>query len=456
MSEPQRPGRTRLIVLVALLAVLAVSAALLEVRYGWISAPFKGPPNVVIVVSDTLRRDHLGLYGYSRDTSATLDALAEDALVFERAYTQSPSTKPSIASIMTSRYPTQHRAIYNADKLSDAHVTIAEIMRAAGFITAGFVENPTLDPVFGLSQGFDTWTLDARRHSGEDTLARDFDAKIEAWIEAHQDTPFLLYVHYIDPHSPYNAPEGYRGRFNTSGGDAPHEQLNVGTRIKEDPQVLIDRYDEEIPYMADRLSALVGYLKKHTDWDNTVFLFTTDHGEGFGEHHGYFHHSYGVYGELTNAPMVVRAPGRLSPGRSQVPVQHVDVLPTVLDLAGVEVKDHRAEGESVARVVERGGPPRFIMTEHLRLEWGIAQRGGILDRWKLVHHIEADTFALYDIAADPGETKDLAREQPERVKALKAALSDRLRGLKDIVDPTRAEDVDEEMQEALRNLGYIE
>jgi arylsulfatase A-like enzyme len=437
-------------------------------------------PNVLLVVSDTLRRNNLGLYGYHRDTSAALDAFAADALVFDHAYAQSPSTKPAIASLFTSRFPTQHGAIGNRDSISPAFVTLAEALRENGYATGAFVENPIIGEQFRYDQGFDMWLLDSRRHLPEDpdAVMDELDNEIHAWLRSKWHEPFFLYVHYIDPHSPYRAPPGFRGYY-ADAASSTSTHWRVGTRAPAEIQEVIDQYDEEIRYTDQRFGVLIDEIRDEGLLEETIVVFLSDHGEGFGER-GLGHHSYGVYSELIDVPLLIRYPKALTPGRSSVPVQHVDVFPTILDLARIDSEPYALHGQSILTALQSGSPSegREILSEHLR---AMTQRALVKGRWKLVHTQDWGIYELFDIREDPGERHNLlrpwgfvatqwSRRRPDdwltrqivrassRVRTadqLMQAMQERLEQLGEEVAAEQVE-LDPETTKALRSLGYIE
>jgi len=420
-------------------------------------------PNILVVVSDTLRADHLPIYGYHRDTAPNLSALAESAMVFERAYAQAPSTKPAIASLFTSKYPSQHGAIDNEHALDDSLTTLAETLAAAGYRTGAFVENRTIGREFRYDRGFEHWVMDPRRHAKRykylirDMSLRDLDIQIDYWAEDNCKAECFLYVHYIDPHSPYEAPQGYLGYY----GDADERveaRLAVGDVADEDIATLIDRYDEEIRYVDQRFANLVDTFEKLGLLDDTVVIFLSDHGEGFGEH-GYTHHSTSVYSDLIHIPLIIRYPKRFPAGRSQLPVQHIDLFPTIAELVGADMAQAAVEGRSLLGALapaRRDADETTIIAEHLRKGWGTPGRAIIRDGYKLVHHLDTDRYELFDVARDAGDANDLlATESTDAVASLKAELERHVKRTRASEEAVTVEISDHTMN-ALRELGYVD
>ncbi len=417
-------------------------------------------PNLLIVLSDTLRRDHLGHYGYRRDTSPQLDRLARESRVFLNAFAQAPSTKPSVASLFTSRYPSQHGTLYNRSSLSRRHFTLAEILRQRGYRTAGFYENPVVSEVFGFAQGFASWTADDRRYRATSQAMEPFDEAIDAWIERDARTPFFLYVHYIDPHSPYRAPAGFDRFFDpdydgdVDGDLSPWADV---TRFREDPRALehlASLYDDEIRYVDSRFGRLIGTLRRLGRLDDTVVVFLSDHGEAFMEH-GHLFHSQSVYAELIDIPLLVRYPGALPPGEDRRPVSHVDLLPTLLGLLDVDNGPAVPAGRDLLREVAAEQARDLVLVEHLRGHgWGRRQRALIRGPWKLVHSLDEDRFELFHRPSDPGDHRDLARDRADVARELIAELLRREATL-EADHAAGTVDLDARTREKLRSLGYV-
>lgn len=415
--------------------------------------PGPEPPNIVLVVSDALRKDHLGVYGYSRPTSPRLDAFAAEAAVFDNAFAQSPFTKSSVATMFTSLYPHQHGVLDHPQVLSDELLTLAELLDSAGYQTAGFVENLALTRGFGFEQGFQEWHLDLTRtslkaFSGEDAPAVELDRKVHRWLEQPRKSPFFLYLHYMDPHTPYAAPSPYRS---FHGGERPPHprELHRTSKSAESLQALKDCYDEEISYVDDRFGAVMDKLSEAELLENTVVVFTSDHGEGFGEH-GYLFHSYGVQGELINMPLLIRYPRRFQPGRYSDAASQLDLLPTLVELAGAEPPLTRGRS-----LLQPGSS--VVLSEQLRKHSAFPRQQSLVkDGWKLVHTFKDDRYELFRVEGDPLDTKPLQAQEVELVGELKSRLREELeaspRGTHQVVSRT----LSKQEIERLRSLGYIE
>ena len=410
-------------------------------------------PNVVIVLSDTLRRDHLSVYGYDRPTSPNIDAFAASATRYTNAFAQSPSTKPSVTSLFTSLYPTQHQVIRNKQALPDTQVTLAEILKTNGFTTAAFVENSVIGAQFGFDQGFDDWTFDNTRHFESEDTMEAFDDAILAWLSSRDTTPFFLYVHYIDPHTPYMPPKQWKRRFHR-GTYTDSTTFGVGDHTSPRVERNIARYDEEIAYVDDRIGRVLAHLDALEFRENTLVVFLSDHGEAFMEH-GKVHHSHSVYGELINIPLIIRYPGVEAPARVGDFAAHVDILPTILDVVGLDRMGMPLAGRSLVREGSReplAGLDTQVVSEHLR---GSGQRALMAGDRKLIHNIDTDRLRLYDLEADPLDAHPLkSRDDQKRSQNLQRELQRRVEEMGRPMDPNEIE-LDEETLDALKTLGYI-
>lgn len=315
-----------------------------------VATPAPGP-SVVLITVDTLRADHLGAYGLPLAASPRIDALAAQGVLFERAIAGSSATAPSHAAILTSRYSREHSIGFrNGDtRLADVP-TLAALFRDAGYATAAFVSNVVLRRGRGFETGFDVFDDDTpareqNRSVRERTAAETAKAAL-AWLAARREQPFLLWVHYQDPHGPYAPPPEFRGRFQLAGrparpplpvladdsgiGGIPAYQVLGDLRS---PGAYQDRYIDEISYADGSIGELVAAADRAAGARGAVVLLTADHGESFGEEDQYFVHRL-TTPDIAHVPLILRAPG-LAPRRVRDLVHHVDVLPTLLELCGI-------------------------------------------------------------------------------------------------------------------------
>ncbi len=457
--------------------------------------PARQAPNVLFILIDTWRADHAGFLGYQRPVSPTLDALAAEGVVFERAMAQSSWTKPSVATLLTGLLPSRHHAVsqaipetpVRAFRLNPRLTTFVELLHGKGWQTAMWSDNPNITPPVGFAQGAESFRDYFHEpchaeHCGE---LPEILGDVERWFTDQRDEtrPFCLYVHVMDAHYPFEPPEAYRGRFDAAPSDLQltgpivHDYM-TGKRSEANLTParltsLIARYDEELLAIDHELGAFLQRVRReHPD---TVIVLSGDHGEEFFEH-GNLGHSHALWQELVHVPLVVWAPG-LAPARVDTQVRLMDVCPTILELVGLAGALPDLQGESLAPVMagretaDRPAPMEVGGDQKPCWQW----RGLSDGRHKLLRR-EADLptlhpipelasedagarpiWHLYDLARDPGERANLAADERERAEALFATLQARgwyvapeaLLGLK-----AGALELDPGLSEQLTALGY--
>jgi arylsulfatase A-like enzyme len=440
--RPHRPGRRIAPALAALLALL-----LPAILAGCPTAPpGGGRPDIVFIIVDTLRADHLGCYGYDRPTSPRIDALARRGVQFDAAWAAAPWTLPSVMSMMTSLYPSSHRVENDGLRLADDIPTLAMAMRGAGYATAGFVSHVYVSALFGFDRGFehfDDFGLSRPGYRLEAGMEPDADRVTDAalqWLSRAGDRPVFLLVHYFDPHWPYNPPEPMRSLFPSSYAgplDAGYDSIS---RF-QDPLVpipadylefLVDRYDGEIRFVDAQIGRLIEGMAAARRGAPRWVLITGDHGEEFKDHDS-MGHGRQLYQEVVHVPLVLagtKADGSAATGAGAhvaVPVSGIDLAPTVLDLAGAAAPEGM-QGRTLAPFLGREAagtaqaPPadRPLLSETLRLNaYRRAVRVGPL---KLIDFMDQNRAEVYDLDADPGEHTDLADRRPDDRRRLMQAL----------------------------------
>jgi arylsulfatase A-like enzyme len=411
------------------------------------------PPNVVLIVIDTLRRDHLGAYGHERPASPQLDRFAADAVRYDAAQSQAPWTLPSVAAILTGRDPAALGIARDTDVLDPGLVLLSEVLRDHGYATGAIVSHHFVSADWGFDQGFDRF--DDSQAQGH--LAVTSPAVTEAalaFLEAHRDRPFFLFLHYFDPHFAYLEHDGFRFE-----RDAPYagwiESRTPRKRMMEQLATLTDAdaremrrlYASEIAFTDHHIGRVLARLRELELYDRTLILVTADHGEEFLDH-GHLGHGSTLYEDVIAVPLLVRYPGR-GAGVVERPVALIDVFPTVLALIGVKPG---AEVEGVSLLEEPAGG---------RLVFGsTAQRGGVHavrdDRFKLIHRRRGGP-ELYDLTLDPEERRNLLAPgavAPASAERLQRALEAHTAGLARA--PRRApRDLDAEERRQLEELGYL-
>jgi arylsulfatase A-like enzyme len=355
-------------------------------------------PNVILITVDTLRADHLGAYGYPRNTSPNLDRLAEEGAMFRWAFAQGPQTKASMPSIFVGKYYSEVRRSPDLwAKVFDDETLLAERVLDAGYRTAGIPAHRFFIPNYGLNQGFEEWDLTIVRRYGLRTphvsTSHEVSDRAIEWLGKQPDdgAPFFLWLHYFDPHHFYQ----------------PHDDLvDFGD---ED----IDRYDEEIRYTDLHLGRFLDALAESPHGDNTYIMVHGDHAEGFGEH-GYRYHGQHLYNDQVRVPLLLWGPGIPSTVVEQ-PVAMLDIYPSVLELVGAPVPYEELQGRSVLPLV--AGDPDFergpIFIEMVQDAKHSSRRAIVDWPWKFQWGITFDEYTLYNLADDPNEQTDLVKQEPD-------------------------------------------
>ncbi|MEO1083367.1 MAG: sulfatase-like hydrolase/transferase [Acidobacteriota bacterium] len=416
------------------------------------------PLNVLLVTFDTTRADHIGAYGHAGARTPVLDDLAAQGVLFESAYAPVPITLPSHSSLMTGKVPFAHGVRDNGlFVLGDEQLTLAEILRDRGYRTAAAIASFPLTAQFGINQGFELFddhvTADMEDLYGQRSAPKSgifFDERsagrvndaVLPWLEEHADEPFFLWAHYFDPHHPHTPPP-------------PYDQLFAH-----------ELYDGEIAYADESLGVVLQKLRDLGVLDHTLVVFTSDHGEGRGEH-GESTHSLLNYNSTLHVPLIISNPrlsSELGGRRVQQAVSTVDVLPTILELIGLELPaelDGQLQGQSLGRYFQDqpddgdGRSRRQLYAEtlspRLSRQWG-ELRTLYYGDYKFIHGPRPE---LYDLAADPRELEDLINDRPEIARDLER----RLEGF--IADHAVAEidasvALDDESLRRLQSLGYLQ
>jgi arylsulfatase A-like enzyme len=444
------------------------------------SAP-AGTPNVILIVVDTLRADHLSSYGYTARRTPRIDTLAADGIRYGDTFAQASWTRPSFATIFTGLYPSSHGAIHKADSLPDRVETVAEVLSAAGYTTAGIADNANISPAFNFGQGFAEYRYLApdlffyasepaaqlTLYSGlrlvrERFLARRMDVhnyyqpaevvthEALAWLDGPtaQRRPFLLFLHYMDPHDPYFVHpfngEGYARVVN------PNPPAEVADKYRS-------LYDGEIAYLDEQLGVLFDDLKRRGLYDQSLIVLTGDHGEEFHEHGGWWHGTT-LYDEQTHVPLIIKPPQGGARGRVVDELTtSLDIAPTIITAAHASVP---AAMQGHALPLDDGTVPgRERVFAETDLEGNVLQSVRT-KTWKLVNANPGNPRGLrpeelYDLARDPGEHDDLVSKDPAQLETLRAALGRSQLEARAHAGAGQQTEVDGVTQDRLRALGYV-
>jgi len=451
--------------------------------------------SVLFCLIDTCRADRLGFLRGDRDTTPFLTRLAERSVVFENCTSQAPWTQPSMAAILSSRHPGSTGVFRLFQRLDSDFITFPEVLQEAGYETLGFSSNPIMGVISNYTQGFDAFVESIMVNRADPIRfasgsAKKLNDKIFPWLDRTAHWPMLLYVHSVDPHEEYEPAPDFLARFaDPEGMDRYRKdwQALLGTRpgvpgnhltpanfekagIPPGPFIAHgkDLYDADLLANDHELERLFAKLEEDGWGEDLVFVLTSDHGEEFFEHGG-TSHGYSLYQELLHVPLLIHAPGLLPGGkRIRERVRSIDIYPTLLDLLGIEIPEG-LEGRSLLPLVQDHSTweqqPIFSeITEDERARLAGSGSGTavsvIKGRWKLIRSFLAptsrqrETYELFDLEADPGETVNLAVTHPDLVRELEAEiLAYREKRLGKAADD--AGEIDEETLEQLRKLGYI-
>lgn len=417
-------------IIAAFVIFLAMVAVLTSCRWA------RRAPNILLITLDTTRADRLGCYGSSHGLTPSLDQLAAEGCLFERAYTVCPITLPAHASLLTGRHPFEHGVRVNGEnRLPETETTLAEILRDHGYETAAFIGAFVLDSMFGLDQGFQTYDddIEAPIVARQNRLLRERPAdevasRAIAWLRARRSQPWFCWVHFFDPHYPYNPwPSAFGERFRTSP------------------------YHAEIAYMDLHIGRLLNELQRAGQDRHTLVIAVADHGESLGEH-GEMQHGLTLYESAVRVPLIIRWPRRIPRGmRISEPVSLVDILPTVMDWLGLPQPG--VSGHSLTPLLsgKPHGAASCYMETHMPFnDYGWAPLAGMVEKtWKYIH---APRPELYNLSADPSEKQNLAGRHADEAARLAAELE----GL--LAQATSSESVGVHLsaseRQSLLSLGY--
>ena len=469
-------------------------------------------PNIILISIDTLRVDHVSSYGYHRDTTPNLDRLAEEGVRFTNAYSTAAWTPPAHASMLTGLYPSMHQAV-DYKSLSPRIPTIAEVLRKNGYQTVGFVNNPAVGAFVGLERGheafYEIWkgvtSKNPMLRGGHylyrkfisaigkmDQGARKTNRLIKNWFKTLRDAdkPFYMFVHHIEPHNPLNPPRPFRNYFHSQiKGDVDQQKVE---KMADNPlafftdslkisdaenQMLIDLYDGEIAYVDYIVGDFLNDLRDQKLLDNTLVIVTADHGEHFGEHNLYSHVS-SLYEPIVHIPFIVRYPAAFQPDVTDVPVQYVDIFPTILEMLNIQPpfkaklpgKSFLQKGSKYAIEMDRpliaeweGRIPEYIK-DRLKASSSYAEQVARFTQKFRMIKVEQMKYILwedgmeelYELSKDTEEKINLAKDMPNLCKAMKIQLDTIL---SKNANRTSTEEIapktDNLVTQRLKDLGYI-
>ncbi len=450
-------------------------------------------PNVLLIILDAVRPDHLSCYGYGRKTSPNIDDLAKDGVLFEHAISPSGWTPPAHASLFTGLFPSQHGLQHGSLHLNQRFPTVAEILRSSGYKTIGISNNPWVSHATGLDRGFEIFHEVYYRKGSLFETFRFAIQKLLAIIgntdddgahrtnhlaltylsqQGREGRPFFIFINYLESHLPYNVPRPYATLFGkpARGGINQDWRQYVSGRVvmgADDFENLKSLYDGAIAYLDAKIEELLSCLRQREMLDETVVIITSDHGDNFGDH-GLMGHELGLYDSLLRIPLIIRYPPLFPAGRRVTQqVQLLDIFTTIL-----EILDHEGvetQGRSLLPERLKANPRRFAVAEQSRPSLEVFTKRfpefdpSPYDRELRAIRAEDHKYIwasdgrdeLYDIRADPGEKENLISMQPEKAQELRQMLEEWLRGFTSYQAEEGAMEMDEITRERLRGLGYI-
>ena len=419
-------------------------------------------PSVVVITVDALRADHLGSYGYARSTSPNIDRLMSEGLRFERAWTPEPLTGPAMCSMVTGLEPHVHGATRNGLRMQPGLSSLPKTLAENGWKTAAFVGTWTLkNNLTLLGEHFETYgeRLERRRWFGilnSEATCEDVTDDALEWLREERkegpEKPFFLWVHYIEPHAPYRFHEEYADRLG----------------VNDDKLEKKDRYDTEIAAVDESIARLLAGVRQAVDEKDLLVVFTADHGESLGEHNYWGHGRY-LYEPSLRIPLGIIWKGVIPEGSVSSQATLLDLMPTILDLVGVDVpvdlpgaswaKTIHGAGELAERVgcyqAHRGAVHGGTHDEDRKRSKGLLWVGVIDGDLKEIVKVGRQVIQIYDLATDPGELDTLAPVDAKSSDELTACLARVAEGLGSL-DQLATQKLDHETVEKLRALGYLE
>lgn len=390
--------------------------------------------NILLITVDTLRADRVGIYGYPKAETPHMDKLGKKGMVFKKTITSVPLTLPSHSSIFTGTYPLYHRVRNNGNySLSQDIVTLAEILKEKGYETSAFVGSFVLDSRFGLDQGFDHYSDQVKETKGAwyaERQADDVYSDFAKWLNEYSQNKFFSWVHFWDPHMEYNPPEPFKSKY-------------------EDP------YDGEIAFVDTYIGKILDFLKKEKIFKNTLIVFTSDHGEAFGEHVE-LGHSLFCYNENIHVPLFFTAQGYLPSNVSiNLRVNLIDIMPTILDFLDMNIPEY-VQGVSLFSLLNRKTKPgrNFYLESMYPLEdLGAAPVIGILSGdYKF---IDLPKPELYNLNKDFGEKRNLVEKQRKKTQTLRKKLNHIIQKFSTKEQFQSERHLSAEEQRKLASLGYV-
>ena len=444
-------------------------------------------PRVILITVDTLRRDFLKTYSSESDIGAEIDALAHDSVLFENAYTSAPWTSPSVASIMMGLSPQAHNVSHYAQMFPSLPPTIADVLLEEGYVTGAFGANPLLSRQSALKRGFQEFQFPqgapgaslgrqvltlfvGRSAMAGQGMTESITAMAEQWVRANHEQDFFVWLHYMAPHEPYIPPREFvvdtaTAPSNRLGEKFSHWKVRSGETMFTERQKewVRELYRSEIRYVDDRLGRFIRTLKSLNLYDDSLIIFTTDHGEEFWDHES-VDHGHSLYNELLATPLLVKLPSSMKPARTRIEAAaaNVSLMPTILDLCGIAYEPAQFSAESLVPLwasKEKPADERAAFSSKLVY---FDERVSVVHHgWKYIQFVERPTEELYNLNEDPDEkinVVSLSHVRREELRALLESHREKSRELAQLyrVGQLVSEEEHDMIRQELKSLGYIQ
>jgi arylsulfatase len=448
-------------------------------------------PNFIIIIFDALRPDHLRCYNETAQELKHFDKFADEELTFTNAFTSAPWTTPSMMSMLTSTYATVHRCFNFSTALSPSILTIQEILKSVGYETSAVIANPSIYYKFGFSRGFDNFYefgdikyLEFFKNTRIYYLLKrvivalgpnfGFTTDTTSWctkttistIHKHNN-PFFMWVHYLDPHSPYKPPEQYITDGYGKTRDETIEYLNekgyfieLDNAPENDREYILNLYDAEINYLNDELGKLLSVLKQEELWDNSFIFITSDHGEAFLEH-GYYGHGNSHYSEIARIPLLAHIPPRYNKAdlmEINQPVSLIDFAPTFLDILNIPELSQFSGKSFLPVISDKQMPDREIFID-TTTEEEEADKTIYFNNYSALFNSRTGELEVYDLKIDPYQKNDISDKENEISRKLLDKILkwiDEMENQRKLYGEGKSVGLDDESLEEIRGLGYID
>jgi len=440
------------------------------VSFDGASEDYKCPDcNVILITIDALRPDHLGCYGYERNTSPNIDKLAKEGVLFTQAISQSSFTNPALPSLMTSMYPDVHGVRGWGDYINPLILTWAQFLNNNGFYTGAICAEDFFVAILGLEGGFDTLS------KGIDLTAENITREAVLWLEKNKDKKFFLWLHYFDPHEPYRPPTHIKIEPENVRFKDDDKQVPILNERPSDPDIYgglggiaeyavvegmrdkgyyILLYDKEIKYVDEQIGILLKNLEELGLDKNTLIIITADHGEALGEHNLYFTHGMFLYDELLKVPLIMV--GGFLPKNEiiKAQVESIDILPTIMDILRINYNKRGIEGISLLPTLYSKNKNDKYGESYAFSEFE-DKKSIRSPEWKLIYTSNSEEYELYNLKEDPQELNNLADIEKDQFKLMKEKLEEWVSREKENIS-SLTKPLDEETKEKLRSLGYLQ